>query len=282
MTIGHEFVGIVESIGIEVPGIEIGDRVSAEGHITCRTCRNCKAGKRHLCRNTIGVGVNRTGCFAEYVCIPSVNVFKVPETISDNIASIFDPFGNATHTTLSFDLVGEDVLITGAGPIGIMSAAIARHVGARFVVITDVNDYRLNLAKQMGADRAVNINNESIPQVMKDLGMKEGFDVGLEVSGSLDAFREMIDNMNYGGNIALLGILPEGGSIDWTQVIIKGLKLKGIYGREMFDTWYKMVSMLQSKLDISPVVTHSFPIDHYMDGFNIMKSGKSGKVILEW
>lgn len=282
MTIGHEFVGIVESIGIEVPGIAIGDRVSAEGHITCATCRNCKAGKRHLCRNTVGVGVNRIGCFAEYVCVPSVNVFKVPETISDDIAAILDPFGNATHTTLSFDLVGEDVLITGAGPIGIMSAAIARHVGARFVVITDVNDYRLNIAKQMGADRAVNINKESITQVMKDLGMKEGFDVGLEVSGSLDAFREMIDKMNYGGNIALLGIPPEGGAIDWNQVIIKGLKLKGIYGREMFETWYKMISMLQSNLDISPVITHSFPIDRYQEGFDIMKSGKSGKVILAW
>ena len=282
MTIGHEFVGIVEEVGIEVKGIEPGDRVSGEGHVTCGYCRNCRAGRRHLCRNTIGVGVNRPGCFAEYLCIPAVNAFVIPEFISDDIASIFDPFGNATHTTLSFDLVGEDLLITGAGPIGIMAVAIARHVGARHVVISDINEYRLELADQMGATRSVNVKNDSIENVMKELDMQEGFDVGLELSGNPDAFETMLENMNHGGKLALLGFQPRDAQIDWNQVIFKGLTLKGIYGREMFETWYKMGSMLQSHLDLSPVITHHFPVNQFKQGFEVMNSGNSGKVILDW
>ncbi len=282
MTVGHEFVGIVEAVGSEVRGIKPGERVSAEGHITCGHCRNCRAGKRHLCRNTVGVGVNRPGCFAEYVTVPAGNAFKVPEMISDDIAAILDPFGNATHTALSFDLVGEDVLITGAGPIGIMGVAVARHAGARFVVITDINDYRLALAEKMGASRTVNVARESLSDTLSALGMKEGFDVGLEMSGSADAFRGMLDVMNHGGNIALLGIPPADTAIDWDKVIFKGLNLKGIYGREMFETWYKMGSMLQSHLDISAVITHRFPVDDFQKGFDVMRSGQSGKVILDW
>ena len=282
MTVGHEFVGVVEEIGVEVRGLERGDRVSGEGHVTCGHCRNCRAGRRHLCRNTVGVGVNRPGCFAEYLCLPAVNAFKIPEAISDDLASIFDPFGNAAHTALSFDLVGEDVLITGAGPIGIMAAAIARHAGARFVVITDVNDYRLNLAKKLGATRTVNVSKESLAAVMEELGMTEGFDVGLEMSGNPQAFDELLEKMNHGGNVALLGIPPKDTRIDWNQIIFKGLKLKGIYGREMFETWYKMGSMLQSHLDLSPVITHHFPIAEFQAGFDAMRSGQSGKVILDW
>jgi threonine 3-dehydrogenase len=282
MTIGHEFVGLIKDIGSEVRGLNVGDRVSAEGHITCGYCRNCRAGKRHLCRNTIGVGVNRPGCFAEYLSVPAFNVFRIPHTVSDDIAAILDPFGNATHTTLSFDLVGEDVLITGAGPIGIMSVAIAKHVGARFVVITDLNDYRLRLAKTMGATRAVNITQTSLHGVMKDLGMKEGFDIGLEMSGSPKAFHGMIDTMNYGGKVALLGLPPNEITVDLNRIILKGLILKGIYGREMFETWYKMITMLQSNLDIAPVITHRFPVEQYQEAFEIMDSGFSGKVILNW
>ncbi len=282
MTVGHEFVGVVEEIGVEVRGLERGDRVSGEGHVTCGHCRNCRAGRRHLCRNTVGVGVNRPGCFAEYLCLPAVNAFKIPEAISDDLASIFDPFGNAAHTALSFDLVGEDVLITGAGPIGIMAAAIARHAGARFVVITDVNDYRLNLAKKLGATRTVNVSKESLAAVMEELGMTEGFDVGLQMSGNPQAFDELLEKMNHGGNVALLGIPPKDTRIDWNQIIFKGLKLKGIYGREMFETWYKMGSMLQSHLDLSPVITHHFPIAEFQAGFDAMRSGQSGKVILDW
>jgi threonine 3-dehydrogenase len=257
-------------------------RVSGEGHITCGYCRNCRAGRQHLCRNTIGVGVNRSGCFAEYLSIPASNVFALPDDVSDEAASIFDPFGNATHTALSFDLVGEDILITGAGPIGIMAVAIARHVGARHVVITDVNEYRLDLARKMGATRAVNVAKENVWDVAKSIGMREGFDVGLEMSGNPQAFNTMLQHMNHGGRIALLGILPSGTGIDWEQVIFKGLFLKGVYGREMFETWYKMGTMLQSGLDISSVITHHFPVEHYQEAFEIMRSGQSGKVILDW
>jgi threonine 3-dehydrogenase len=282
MAIGHEFVGIITEIGSEVRGLKEGDRVSAEGHITCGHCRNCMAGKRHLCRNTIGIGVNRPGCFAEYILVPAGNIFKVPEEIDDEIAAILDPLGNATHTALSFDMVGEDVLITGAGPIGIMAVAIARHVGARYTVITDVNDYRLDLARKMGATKVVNVARDSITETMGDLGMREGFDIGLEMSGNPDAFHSMLVAMNYGGRIALLGIPPGEIEIDLTQIIIKGLKLKGIYGREMFETWYKMSTMLQSDLEIRDVITHRFPVDRYEEAFAVMRSGQSGKVILDW
>ena len=282
MTVGHEFVGVIEAIGQEVQGFKIGDRVSGEGHITCGHCRNCRAGRRHLCNNTYGVGVDRPGAFAEYLSIPAVNAFKLPDDISDEMASIFDPFGNAVHTALSFDLVGEDVLITGAGPIGIMAAAVCRHVGARHVVITDVNEYRLGLAKQLGATRVVNVANEDLREVMGELGMTEGFDVGLEMSGVPSAVSSMLDTMNNGGKIAMLGIPPSDMAVDWNQVIFKGLQIKGIYGREMFETWYKMVSLLQSGLDISPIITHKFNVDEFQQGFDIMRSGQSGKVILEW
>jgi threonine 3-dehydrogenase len=282
MTIGHEFVGVIDAMGSEVVGFSEGDRVSAEGHITCGHCRNCRAGTRHLCRNTIGVGVNRPGCFAEYLCVPAFNVFRVPAAIEDDIAAILDPFGNATHTTLSFNLVGEDVLITGAGPIGIMAVAVARHVGARHIVITDVNDYRLDLAARMGASRTVNVLRESLPDVMRELQMKEGFDIGLEMSGNPTAFKGMLDTMNHGGRIALLGIPPGEITLDIVQIILKGLKLKGIYGREMFETWYKMAAMLQSNLDISGVITHRFDVDDYQEAFAVMGSGQSGKVILNW
>jgi threonine 3-dehydrogenase len=280
--VGHEFTGVIEDMGGEVKGLKPGDRVSGEGHITCGHCRNCRAGRRHLCRNTVGVGVNRQGCFAEYLVIPASNVFVLPEAVTDDIASILDPLGNAAHTALSFDLVGEDVLITGAGPIGIMAAAICRHVGARHVVITDVNDYRLDLASKMGANRVVNATRESLDDVMAELGMTEGFDVGLEMSGHPDAFRDLIRTMHHGGKVALLGIPPGDTAIDWNEVIFKGLIIKGVYGREMFETWYKMASMLQSGLDVLPVITHHFPIDAFQAGFDIMNSGRSGKVILDW
>jgi threonine 3-dehydrogenase len=282
MVTGHEFVGVVEKVGREVRGYQVGDRVSGEGHLTCGHCRNCRAGLRHLCRNTQGVGVNRQGCFAEYLAIPAENAFKIPDSIPDEIAAFFDPYGNATHTALSFDLVGEDVLITGAGPIGIMAVAIAKRVGARHVVITDINDYRLELAQKMGATRVVNAKNEKLPEVMKSLGMTEGFDVGLEMSGSAPAFSSMLSAMNHGGKIAMLGIFAEPVAIDWSQVIFKGLQLKGIYGREMYETWYKMTSMVQSGLDLTPVVTHRFKAEDFQKGFDAMRSGQSGKVILDW
>ena len=237
MAVGHEYCGEIVEMGSEVRGFEIGDRVSGEGHLTCGHCRNCRAGRRHLCRNTVGVGVNRPGCFAEYMSLPAVNVFKLPPAIEDDIASILDPFGNATHTALSFGLVGEDVLITGAGPIGIMAVAIARFAGARHVVITDVNDYRLALAQRLGASRVVNVARESLDGAMQSLGMVEGFDVGMEMSGNPAAFRDMLRTMHHGGSIAMLGIMPDGTGIDWDQVIFKGLMLKGVYGREMFETW---------------------------------------------
>jgi len=282
MTVGHEYAGVIEATGQGVSGFEKGDRVSGEGHITCGHCRNCRAGRRHLCRNSMGVGVNRAGAFAEYLVIPAVNAFKLPDDISDDMAAIFDPFGNAVHTALSFNLVGEDVLITGAGPIGIMAAAVCRHVGARHVVITDVNDYRLELASKMGATRTVNVLHKDLKDVMKEIAMTEGFDVGLEMSGVPSAVQSMLKAMNNGGKIAMLGIPPSDMAVDWNQVIFKGLHIKGIYGREMFETWYKMVSLLQSGLDISPIITHQFKIDDFQQGFDVMGSGKSGKVILEW
>ncbi len=282
MHVGHEYLGHIVEMGAEVRGLTLGDRVSGEGHITCGHCRNCRAGRRHLCRNTSGVGVNREGSFAEYLVIPAFNAFKIPAGISDDLAAIFDPYGNATHTALSFSLVGEDVLITGAGPIGIMAAAIARHVGARHVVVTDVNDYRLELARTMGATRAVNVDRTSLKDVMHELGMVEGFDVGMEMSGVPSAFQTLLQSMNHGGKVALLGIPPSNTAIDWNQVIFKGLEIKGVYGREMFETWYKMVAMLQSGLDLSPIVTHQFAIDDFEQGFATMLSGQSGKVILNW
>ncbi|HWP94384.1 MAG TPA: L-threonine 3-dehydrogenase [Gammaproteobacteria bacterium] len=282
MTIGHEFVGVVAEVGSEVTGFKVGDRVSGEGHLVCGHCRNCRAGRRHLCPNTVGVGVNRPGCFAEYLAIPATNAYPLPAHISDDIAAFLDPLGNATHTALSFDLVGEDVLITGAGPIGIMAVAIARHCGARKIVITDVNDYRLGLARQMGATRVVNVTREKLEDVMRELGMREGFDVGMEMSGNPQAFRQLIDSMVNGGKVALLGIPPKDTVIDWNKVIFKGLFIKGIYGREMFETWYKMAAMLESGLDVSPVLTHHFHVTEFQKGFEVMRSGQSGKVVLDW
>jgi threonine 3-dehydrogenase len=282
MAVGHEFSGEIVETGIEVKGYEVGDRVSAEGHVTCGFCRNCRAGRRHLCRSAVGVGVNRAGAFADYIAIPAFNIFKLPDVITDDMAAILDPFGNATHTALSFDLVGEDVLITGAGPIGIMAVAIARFAGARHIVITDVNDYRLGLAKKMGASVALNVTSGSVDQTMNDLGMEEGFDVGMEMSGNPAAFRDMLRTMHHGGKIALLGIPPGEMAIDWNEVIFKGLIIKGIYGREMFETWYKMSSMLQSGLNLDPIITHRFPVEDYQQAFDLMESGQSGKIILNW
>ena len=282
MITGHEFVGEIINFGSEVKNFKIGDRVSGEGHISCGICRNCRAGIRHLCRKNIGVGVTRQGCFAEYLSIPAVNAYPIPADISDDLASILDPLGNATHVALSFDLVGEDVLITGAGPIGIMAAIIARHVGARHVVITDVNEYRLELARKMGFDQAINVKYDLIEKPMKDLGITEGFGIGFEMSGSPDAFNMMLSHITHAGKIALLGILPHTTAIDWNQVIFKGLFLKGIYGREMFETWHKMIAMLQTGLKIDPIITHRFAVDDYKQAFQTMASGKSGKVILNW
>jgi threonine 3-dehydrogenase len=282
MHVGHEYAGVIEQVGSEVEGYQVGDRVSGEGHIVCGHCRNCRAGKRHLCPNTVGVGVNRPGSFAEYLSLPASNLFKLPDGISNEMAAIFDPYGNAAHTALSFNMVGEDVLITGAGPIGCMAAAISQFVGARNVVITDVNPFRLELARKLGATRAVDVSKESLKTVMAELGMTEGFDVGLEMSGNGPAFQGMLDGMANGGRIALLGIFSKDVAIDWGRVIFKGLHLKGIYGREMFETWYKMSSMLQSGLDVRPVITHRLGVNDYRDGFEVMNSGKSGKVILDW
>ena len=282
MAVGHEYVGEIVALGSEVQGLAVGDRVSGEGHLTCGHCRNCRAGRRHLCRNTQGVGVNRPGCFAEYLSLPASNVFKLPAAIGDDIASILDPLGNATHTALSFNMVGEDVLITGAGPIGVMAVAIARFAGARHVVITDVNPYRLALARTMGASRALDVRSETLDDAMRDLGMQEGFDVGLEMSGVPSALHELIRTMHHGGSVAMLGIVPAGTGLNWDEVIFKGLTLKGIYGREMFETWYKMSSMLQSGLDVSAVITDRMPVAEYDAGFRKMASGQSGKVILDW
>jgi threonine 3-dehydrogenase len=282
LTLGHEFAGVIVEVGSEVAGYAIGDRVSAEGHITCGYCRNCRAGRRHLCIHTVGIGVQRPGGFAEYVVVPASNIFKLPEQISDDLAAILDPFGNATHTALTFDLVGEDVLITGAGPIGIMACRIARFVGARHVVITDVNEYRLALARKMGASVALDVRSGSIRATMSELGMTEGFDVGFEMSGNPAALRDLIEAMHHGGNVALLGIPSNDVAIDWSQVIFKGLTLQGIYGREMFETWYKMASMLQSGLRIDPIITHHLPFTEYAEAFAIMSSGQSGKIVLDW
>ena len=282
MVVGHEFSGHIVDVGSEVRGFKEGDRVSAEGHITCGVCRNCRAGRRHLCMNTRGIGVNHPGAFADYIAVPAFNVFKLPDAISDDMAAILDPLGNATHTALSFDLVGEDVLITGAGPIGIMAVAIARYAGARHVVITDVNDYRLDLARKMGASKAINVTSESLDDTMDELGMEEGFDVGMEMSGNAMVFNDMLRTMHHGGRVAILGIPPGGTTIDWNQVIFKGLVLKGIYGREMFETWYKMSSMLQSGLNVAPIITHHYPIADFQPAFDLMASGQSGKVILNW
>ncbi len=281
MTVGHEFVGVVEAVGDNVTDYAKGDLVSGEGHVVCGRCRNCLAGRRHLCARTSGVGVNRDGAFAELLSIPVTNVWPCDGRIPLDVVSCFDPLGNATHTALSFDVLGEDVLITGAGPIGCMAAAIARHAGARHVVVTDINPYRLDLARKLGATLALDAKKERIADAQTKLGMKEGFDVGMEMSGSPDAFREMIANMCHGGRIALLGILPRT-EIDWDKVTFNGLTLKGIYGREMYETWYKMTVMLQSGLDISPVITHRFHYTEFEKAFEIMRSGNSGKVVLDW
>ncbi len=282
MAIGHEFTGTVAEVGSEVERLEIGQRVTGEGHITCGVCRNCRAGRRHFCINTIGVGVNRPGAFAEFVAIPGANAYPVPDGISDSIATLLDPLGNAVHTALEYDLVGEDVLVTGAGPIGMMVVAIARHVGARFIVATDINPYRLAIVRKMGVDRAVDARRADLRDVMADLGMKEGFDVGLEISGAGAALSQMLDVMNNGSYIALLGIPTKDHPIDWNDIIFKGLTLKGIYGRKLFETWYKMIAMLQTGLDVSPVITHEFPAERFEEAFEIAGSGESGKVILDW
>ncbi len=282
MQVGHEFVGEIAEIGKSVKGLKIGERVSGEGHLVCGHCRNCRAGTRHLCIETRGIGVNEPGCFAQFLAIPAVNVFPIPEGISDDQASILDPLGNAVHTALSFDLVAEDVLITGAGPVGIMAAAVAQHIGAKNVVITDINPYRLQLAENLGIKHCMNVNDQTLNDVMHELNMTEGFDVGLEMSGSSVAFNGMLESMKPAGKIALLGILPSETNILWDQLIFKGLELKGIYGREMFETWYKMSSMLQSGLNIDGIITHHFPISDYEEAFEIMKAGKSGKIILDW
>jgi threonine 3-dehydrogenase len=279
---GHEYAGVIVEVGSDVKHLKKGTRVSGEGHLVCGTCRNCRAGLRHLCRNTAGIGVNRQGSFAEFLALPAENVITLPDDISDEIGAILDPLGNAAHTALAFNLVGEDILITGAGPIGMMSAAICRHIGARHIVITDINPERLRLAEKLGATRTVDITRESLPEVMSELNMTEGFDVGLEMSGQPAAINDMIDNINSGGKVALLGIPSSPPSPDWNKIIFKGLTLKGIYGREMYETWYKMIAMLQSGLDISPIITHRFPIDRFEEAFAMMNSGNSGKIILEW
>ena len=282
MVVGHEYVGIVEAFGSNVQDVKKGELVSGEGHIVCGHCRNCRAGRRHLCPKTLGVGVNRPGCFGEYLVIPVSNIWHCDPNIDEDVLSIFDPFGNATHTALSFDVLGEDVLITGAGPIGIMAAAICKHAGARYVVITDVNPYRLELAQKVGVTRAVNVSKEKLSDVVNELGMMEGFDVGLEMSGNPKALNDMIDVMFHGGNIALLGILPSSAAIDWEKVVFNGLTIRGIYGRKMFETWYKMQVMVQSGLDVTPVITHRFDYTDFEEAFELMKSGNSGKVILNW
>lgn len=281
IVIGHEFVGSVEKIGDNVHDVQLGELVSGEGHLVCGHCRNCRAGRRHLCKDPTCIGVNRDGAFAEYISIPVSNVWHCDSNIPTDVLSCFDPLGNATHTALSFDLVGEDVLITGAGPIGSMAAAVARHAGARHIVITDVNPYRLELAKKMGATLTIDVRKEKIEDAIKKLSMTEGFDIGFEMSGSPDAFKSMLSNMYHGGKIAMLGILPPT-AIDWDYVVFNGLTIKGIYGREMFETWYKMTTLIQKGLDITPLITHKFSYTEFLKGFEIMASGKSGKVILDW
>jgi len=282
MVVGHEFVGEIVSVGSNVVDFHPGQIASGEGHVVCGRCRNCLAGRRHLCKDTKGIGVNRPGAFAEYVVLPVTNVWVHNEGIDPEIASIFDPYGNAVHTALTFPVLGEDVLITGAGPIGIMAAAVVRHAGARHVVITDINPYRLELAKKMGVTRAVNPLEQTLADVQKELGMTEGFDVGLEMSGNANAFQDMLTNMSHGGEIAMLGIPPKPIAIDWNTVIFNMLTIKGIYGREMYETWYMMKSMLESGLDLKPVITHRFAYDDFEKGFEVMNAGNSGKVILDW
>ncbi len=282
MHVGHEFCGVVEAVGSGVTDIVPGELVSGEGHIVCGRCRNCLAGRRHLCPETLGVGVNRPGAFAEYLSIPYRNVYKVDPSIPEEVISCFDPLGNAVHTALSWDLVAEDVLITGAGPIGCMAAAVCRFAGARHVVVTDVNPWRLQLAEKLGATRTVNVAEESLADAMKSLGMKEGFDVGLEMSGHPSGLNDILNHTSNGAKVSLLGIFPDKVAIDWDKVIFKGLVLKGIYGREMFETWYKMSSMIRAGLDISPVITHRFPVAEFKTGFETMISGQSGKVVLDW
>jgi threonine 3-dehydrogenase len=282
MVVGHEFVGEIVEVGSNVRDFFPGELVSGEGHVVCGHCRNCLAGRRHLCADTKGIGVNRPGAFAEYIAIPMTNVWHHDPHIDREVASIFDPFGNAVHTALSYNVLGEDVLVTGAGPIGCMAAAIARYAGARYVVVTDVNPWRLELAKKMGATRVVDVRSERITDVQHELGMKEGFDVGLEMSGAEPAFREMLDNMCHGGKIAMLGIPARDIAIDWNTVIFNMLTIKGIYGREMYETWYKMTVMIQGGLDITPVITHRFHATEFEQGFAVMQTGESGKVILDW
>jgi len=282
MVVGHEFMGEIVEIGADVLGLEVGQRVSGEGHITCGHCRNCKGGRRHFCHNHVSVGVTRPGAFAEYLVIPAENVFPLPAHIADDVAAVLDPLGNATHTALAFDVIGEDVLVTGAGPIGMMATAIVRHIGARFVVVSDVNRYRLDLAARMGADRVIDVSSEEIAPVMGVLGMTEGFDVGLEMSGNERAFNQLLGVMNHGGKVAVLGIPPGKVTLDLDTVIFKGLTVEGIYGRRIFETWYKTAAMLQSGLDVSPVITHRFPVDEFSEAFEVVSSGQCGKVILEW
>ena len=282
MVIGHEFCGEIVALGNGAEKFKTGQRVSGEGHIVCGICRNCRAGRGHLCRRTIGVGVDRPGAFAEYLCIPERNVYPLPDELSDDIAAILDPFGNAVHTALSFDLIAEDVLITGAGSIGIMAALVARAVGARKVVITDINPDRLAMARSAGIDTVVDASCENLDKVMASIGMTEGFDVGLEMSGAPEALRSMIRVMNNGGRIAILGLAPTAFDIDWNEVIFKMLTIKGIYGREIFETWYKMTSLARSKVDLEPLITHRLEVDDYLEGFSVMAAGRSGKVILDW
>jgi threonine 3-dehydrogenase len=282
MVVGHEFVGEVAEVGGNVSDFFPGEIVSGEGHVVCGRCRNCLAGRRHLCKDTRGVGVNRPGAFAEYISLPMTNVWHHRPGIDKDVAAIFDPFGNAVHTALTFPVLGEDVLITGAGPIGIMGAAVAAHAGARHVVITDVNPYRIELAKKMGVTLAVNPKEISLSEVQKQLGMTEGFDVGLEMSGNAQAFRDMLANMSHGAKIAMLGIPGGEMAIDWNTVVFNMLTIKGIYGREMYETWYKMTVMLESGLDIRPVITHRLPYTRFQEGFDAMLSGQSGKVVLNW
>jgi threonine 3-dehydrogenase len=282
MVVGHEFMGEIAAMGAEVEGLSIGQRVAGEGHITCGHCRNCKGGRRHFCHNHVSVGVTRPGAFAEYLSIPAENVFPVPDHITDDVAAVLDPLGNASHTALAFEVIGEDVLVTGAGPIGMMAAAIARHIGARFVVVSDVNPYRLTLAKTMGADEVVDVRTAEIAPVMGVLGMTEGFDVGMEMSGSEQAFNQLLAVMNHGGKVAVLGIPPGEVTLDIDAVIFKGLTVEGIYGRRIFETWYKTASMLQSGLDVSAVITHRFLVDDFQTAFDTVASGQCGKVVLDW
>ena len=282
LVIGHEFMGEIAQVGKHVAHLKIGERVSGEGHITCHHCPPCKRGQKHLCMNTLGVGVHRHGCFAEYFNLPAENVFVLPSTVKDDLAAIFDPFGNATHTALSFELIGEDVLITGAGPIGIMAAAIAKKAGARHVVITDINEYRLELARKMGGSRAINVSKESLKDTMKELGIHHGFTVGLEMSGHSQGLNHILETAQHGAKVSLLGILPPGTLIDWDLVIFKMLTIKGIYGREIFSTWFKMVHMLESGLNLAPIITHHHKVDDFQKAFDEMLTGNTGKVILNW